>query len=244
MPLELVDLRADAEEKHAAFGQLMQTISQLDPDETRDKLHVPDDAGEYRDGLVSIMLRIAPNWGRWISCDKGWYPIIVELDRQLAEIDPDYKLHQVKEKLGGLRYYFRSEVPDPDGWMRALVRAAETRCETTCELCGQRGTRHTNGRAWLKTLCTSCAADLGYDRIGELVNDLTPDHCGVWRVSCYGDGAESFWDLTHAEVTVHGTRHRDAEVLAPPSVMRTWRIRLREGTEIESGLVATIERVR
>lgn len=156
----------------------------------------------------------------------------------------DYKLHQVKEKLGGLRYYFRSEVPDPDGWMRALVRTAETRCETTCELCGQRGTRHTNGRAWLKTLCTSCAADLGYDRIGELVNDLTPDHCGVWRVSCYGDGAESFWDLTHAEVTVHGTRHRDAEVLAPPSVMRTWRIRLREGTEIESGLVAAIERVR
>jgi hypothetical protein len=101
-----------------------------------------------------------------------------------------------------------------------------------------------NSRGWLKTLCSSCAEAQGYELIGELVNDLGPEHRGIWKVSCYGDGSESFWDLTHAEVTVHGTRHRDAEVLAPPSVMRTWRIRLSDGTEIESGLVATIERVR
>lgn len=67
--------------------------------------HVPRDAGEHADGLRQILSRIPDGWGRWISCDKGWYPLIIELDQKLAEIFPDYKVHQVKEKYGTLRYY-------------------------------------------------------------------------------------------------------------------------------------------
>lgn len=48
-----------------------------------------------------------------------------------------------------------------------------------------------------------------------------------------------------AEVSIiGGERYSDFEVLAHPSVLRTWRIRLSGGTEIESGLIASIERVR
>lgn len=234
----------DSEGKRAAFDQLMQTLGNMDPDETLDKLHIPDDAGEHRDGLIAIMRRIPPNWGRWISCERGWYPIICQLDADLAELDPGYELHQVKEKFGTLRYYFRTEVDNARDQMRALVRAAETRCEATCELCGESGARHVNGRGWLKTLCPSCAAAEGYEPIGELVNDLTADHRGVWRVSCYGGDPISIWDLNRAVVHIGGTQHQDAEVLAPPSVLRTWRVRLVDGTEIESGLIAAIERVR
>lgn len=236
----------DAEGRRAAFGQLLQTLSNIDFDSTRDKLHIPDDAGPYRDGLVKILRRIPPNWGRWISCDRGWYPIIIELDQALAAIDPGYTVHQVKEKFSGLRYYFHpsEDVPETDRErMDELVRAAETRCGATCELCGEPGVRHSNSRGWIMTLCSACAAEKGYGRIGELVNDLGPDHRGVWRVTDYA-GVESIWDLTHAEVTVAGTRHRDATVLAPPSVLRAWRLRLADGTEITSELVAAIERIR
>lgn len=219
----------DAEGRTAAFGQLMQTLSNIDFDETRDKLHIPDDAGPYREGLIRILRRIPPNWGRWISCDRGWYPIICELDQKLAAVDPNYTLHQVKEKFGGLRYYVHTELGDEvRDRMWALIREAETRCEATCELCGEPGARHTNGRSWLKTLCPACAAAEGYSPIGELVNDLTAEHRGIWKVTVYGDGEPSYWALTRAEVTVAGTCHRDATVLAPPSVLRTWRIRLEE----------------
>jgi len=51
------------------------------------------------------MMRIPDGWGRCISCDAGWYPIIVELDAALANLDPNYEVQQVKEKYGTLRYY-------------------------------------------------------------------------------------------------------------------------------------------
>lgn len=40
------------------------------------------------------------------ECPKQWYPIIVECHRKLLELDPHYTVDQVKEKFGGLRYYF------------------------------------------------------------------------------------------------------------------------------------------
>lgn len=41
-----------------------------------------------------------------IGCGRGWYPIILRLDAQIAQIAPDYRLQQVKEKFGTLRYYW------------------------------------------------------------------------------------------------------------------------------------------
>lgn len=96
-------------------------------------------------------------------------------------------------------------------------------------------------------LCAGCAAgsEHDYQPLGELVNDLTADRHGLWRVTCHGDDPHSHWDMTHGEVSViDGERYSGFEVLAYPSVLRTWRIRLSDGTEIESGLIAAIERVR
>ncbi|QHN16573.1 hypothetical protein [Gordonia amarae] len=243
-------LSRDREGADAAFAVIHQVESQVDRAALRDKIHMPRDAEGFEDGLRRIMLRIPDGWGRWISCSRGWYPIVIQLDHDLAAIDPDYELHQVKEKLGGLRYYFgvSEGVSESDHQrMRALVRAAEERCEVACELCGEPGVPHTTPHGWLRTLCSSCAAtsEKGYEPLGELVNDLGPDRRGLWRVTCYGDGPDSHWDLTHGEVSlIDGERYRDFEVLALPSVLRTWRIRLSDGTEIESGLIASIERVR
>lgn len=239
---------ADPESAEAALAAARQAGSRLDLDSLRDKLHIPDDAGEHEDGLRRIMLRIPDGWGRWVSCSRGWYPIIIELDEALAAIDPDYELHQVKEKYGGLRYYFGTSesIAEADRKrMEQLVDEAEERCESTCELCGGPGSRHVTPHGWYRTLCEACATaeGKGYSQVGELVNDLTADTTGVWRVGCYADAPESIWDLDRGEVTVGSARHRDHEVLTWPGVLRTWKLRLADGTEVESGLVAAIERV-
>lgn len=238
---------ADPEEAEAALAAARQASTKLDLDSLRDKIHMPADSEGFEDGLRRIMMRIPDGWGRWIGCSRGWYPIIIELDEAMAAIDPDYEVHQVKEKYAGLRVYYSTLVEGAREQMEQLVDAAEERCESTCELCGEPGTRHTTPHGWLRTLCSSCAAasEKGYEPLGELVNDLDADRRGLWRVTGHGDGSDAHWDMTHGEVSIiDGERHCDFEVLALPSVLRTWRIRLSDGTEIESGLIASIERVR
>ena len=119
-------------------------------------LHMPKDAGEYAVALEAIMRRIPDGWGRWISCDAGWYPIIVELDRDLAALDPDYELHQVKEKFGGLRFYARSRNPDLVDAFAERIKQAEQLCDRTCETCGAPGELH-DEFSWIRTLCNQHA---------------------------------------------------------------------------------------
>lgn len=243
-------LSGDREGARAAMAAVQQANVRLDRRALLNKIHMPRDAEGFEDGLRAIMARIPDGWGRWIGCSRGWYPIIIELDHDLATIDPSYAVHQCKEKLGGFRYYFGVSEGTSNAdrqRMDELVDAAEERCEATCELCGDPGIRHTTPHGWLKTLCEACAAasEKGYEPLGELVNDLDTDRRGLWRVTCHADGPDSHWDMSHGEVSIiDGERYSDFEVLAYPSVLRTWRIRLADGTEIESGLVASIERVR
>lgn len=53
---------ADPDEAEAALEAARQASTQLDLNTLRDKIHVPEDAGEYEDGLRRIMMRIPPNW--------------------------------------------------------------------------------------------------------------------------------------------------------------------------------------
>lgn len=124
-----------------------------DPDAFLNTAHVPEDAGEYAEALAGILARIPRGWGRWISCAKGWYSLVVETDQKLAALDPDYEVHQVKEKFGGLRYYhqFVTEGSDYEaGW--EIEREAERRSYQICEECGSPGYPR-GGGGWIQTLC-------------------------------------------------------------------------------------------
>lgn len=118
-----------------------------------------------------ILIRIPAQFGKWLSCDEGWYHIIDELDQQLAHLDPNYVIHQVKEKFGTLRFYFGTEQTAPvSNIMHKLATLAEIRSEQTCETCGNSkgGSRpgiskwdstvtlH-NNHGLYKTLCSTCA---------------------------------------------------------------------------------------
>jgi hypothetical protein len=112
----------DAEGFHAALNAMRQVGRGIDEQQILNAMHVPKDAGEHSEALRGMLDRIPDGWGRWISCDRGWYPLLVELDQQLRELLPNYELHQVKEKYGDLRYYWESgeEIHDPDDTEPAL----------------------------------------------------------------------------------------------------------------------------
>lgn len=76
-------------------------------------VHIPEDAGEHAEGLLRILERIPDGWGRWIGCGPGWYPIIVRLADEIAELLPAYEIHQVKEKYGTLRFYWGAPHREP-----------------------------------------------------------------------------------------------------------------------------------
>ena len=54
---------------------------------------------------------------------------------------------QVKEKFGGLRFYYQGGDDKIDG----MVRMAESWAAHSCEECGAPGT--SGGKGWIKTLC-------------------------------------------------------------------------------------------
>ncbi len=102
-------------------------------------------------------------WG--IDTGPGWYEIIYNLSRQLEalilavpeEQRPDYKADQVKQKLGGLRFYMDASSQE----MRKLVRETEELSYKTCETCGQPGKLcgDYNKGEWLYTTCKEHAKE-------------------------------------------------------------------------------------
>lgn len=65
-------------------------------------------------------------------------------------------VRQIKEKFGGLRFYYDGGDEKIDG----MVEMAELWASSTCEECGSPATKQTSG--WIKTVC-----DKHYDEIEE-----------------------------------------------------------------------------
>lgn len=99
--------------------------------------------------------------GGWlgISVSDGWKDLVLETDALLAHIDPDYKISQIKEKFGLLRYYFQTEASGMDlKVMYAITSNAESRSSFVCELCGKFGMLR-DDRNWIRVLCNNCAEE-------------------------------------------------------------------------------------
>lgn len=105
-----------------------------------------------------------------VAVSSGWWSIIETLCSQIdshikwknkmAEKYPDDNskcpqvvVTQIKEKFGGLRFYYDGG----DDYIRGLVSMAELWAERTCEQCGAPGTVRYGG--WMKTLCDTHEAE-------------------------------------------------------------------------------------
>ena len=93
-----------------------------------------------------------------LEIGKGWRQLVVSLDATLRSIDPDYQVLQIKEKFGGLRFYFRHSESLSQKLidnMNKCVDVVEWMSENTCEWCGAPGEKRTVNH-WVKTVCESC----------------------------------------------------------------------------------------
>lgn len=98
-----------------------------------------------------------------ICTSEGWWPIIESLCNQIhhhvkwkqeqkekygrGDGCPDVTVTQIKEKFGGLRFYYDGGDDVIDG----MVRMAESWAAHSCELCGKPGKSRSGG--WIQTLC-------------------------------------------------------------------------------------------
>lgn len=108
---------------------------------------------EIAEQIADIKNRFAPGWIGQYSSPEGWDELVAELNLRMREIDPDYELNQVKEKFGGLRYYFTSTLTGEQRQkLNALAHTAEAASLSICQVCGKHGAKQTT-RGWVATLC-------------------------------------------------------------------------------------------
>jgi hypothetical protein len=86
------------------------------------------------------------------ECSDGWFDIIDhlcnDLEKHIIEKKyEDFKIWQVKEKFGGLRFY----VSFQDDEINEMISEAEKKSYETCEECGEDGKMRSGG--WIRTLC-------------------------------------------------------------------------------------------
>lgn len=91
------------------------------------------------------------------ECGDGWFPLILKLCEDLEPlVDNRFEVTQVKEKYGGLRFYYYGIAKDPSDNERivSIVAAAEEKSYETCEICGRKAKQR--GRGWISTECWRC----------------------------------------------------------------------------------------
>lgn len=76
-----------------------------------------------------------------VGFPASWTPIIEEIHNKLLKLDPDYSTVQIKEKFGGLRFYFHTENYDKAEEMHDFVNQKETESYKICIHCGDPQTK-------------------------------------------------------------------------------------------------------
>ena len=97
------------------------------------------------------------------AVSKGWWPILEKLCANIqhhidwknreTEVIPQVVVEQIKEKFGGLRFYYQGG----DEYIHGMVTMAESWADSACEECGAIGTRRSGG--WIRTLCDAHEAE-------------------------------------------------------------------------------------
>jgi hypothetical protein len=128
---------------------------------------MPDRARDWRADLVTAYADLfdpapgdPPVAQGWPCVGDGWRDL---LERACARIRTVIRTHggsfrvsQVKEKYGGLRFYFDGALPPAaEVLVEEAIDLAEARSACTCEVCGEPASLY--GPCWLTTRCAQHA---------------------------------------------------------------------------------------
>jgi len=87
------------------------------------------------------------------ECSDGWNDLLWRLCEDIEKLGPgeDFRVEQVKEKFGGLRFY--TSGTNTEVFNR--ITEAENESYKTCEFCGSKEDVTSTG-SWVTTRCKSC----------------------------------------------------------------------------------------
>jgi len=96
----------------------------------------------------------------WGFPGDGWFKLIDTLSKRITKLDREGEIQatQVKEKFGGLRFYFRASGENHKKLLKKheaigkLVQIAEEKSFSLCEECGKKGVIRKD-LPWVLTLC-------------------------------------------------------------------------------------------
>lgn len=101
-----------------------------------------------------IRKHVLPDDPYWCYVPDGWCGIVCKMNEHLEAIQPDYILHQVKEKFGGLRFYTHTpkRANDEHDLFWIIVSYYEQFSFRVCDQCGERGSQWIKG-GYVRTRC-------------------------------------------------------------------------------------------
>jgi len=120
--------------------------------------------------IEELKKKILPGYWQSVDVDEGWYQLVLDCDRELTQIDPGYQIVQIKQKFGGLRYYFESSpLLGTRKAMDDVVTKYEAVAAVTCEATGNPGVLMKSEGGWVKTLDPEYASSASHYRTYAVV---------------------------------------------------------------------------
>ncbi|MFA7265461.1 MAG: hypothetical protein WC054_04030 [Candidatus Nanopelagicales bacterium] len=108
------------------------------------EMHALDSDTEPHDDWDSTITEDAERFYNYMgihSVGPGWWRLILDCHKELMGIDHYYEIGQIKQKLGGLKYYINSTVHNEDQRtsMQEIIDRCERRSRFICEQTGHPG---------------------------------------------------------------------------------------------------------
>ena len=111
-----------------------------------------EEMNDYLQSIGGLIRTCRPDKGpildaAYLGVSEGWFSLIKDLIDELLALGWNRRIHQVKEKFGGLSFY-ADNIPD-SGY--DVITKYENMSRFVCEKCGKSGQLRIG--EWLQTLC-------------------------------------------------------------------------------------------
>ena len=129
---------------------------------------------------------------KYMSLDvhSGWFDLIIATHKSLKLVQPNYMIHQIKQKFGALRYYtnlhFGHSYDPAEFTFASIVTYAEYKSSRICENCGENGHKWNVGTrgffGWYHTFCDPCELKYAVEHMTKYqTNPLLEDTVEHWE---------------------------------------------------------------